>query len=130
MRNAELEIEAHMSGKTGMRLLLTHWGNKKVRSLVGDRSLPEWPGMLTIPPRRAHSFPMFGDRYRAFLLIACFAATFVAVLAAMTAPASAHAGGPHAIVEAASQGAAGFRTRSLWSLLRRHATGSRSSPTT
>jgi hypothetical protein len=106
MRNSEPEIDADMPGKTGMRLLLAHWGNKKVRSVVGDRSLPEWPGMLTSAPRRAHAFPMFGCKYRAFVLIACFAVTFVAVLAAMTAPASAHVGGPHAIVESASQVAA------------------------
>lgn len=95
-----------MPGKTGMRLLLAHRGSKKVRSRVGDRSLPECPGMLTSAPRRAHAFRMVGDKYRALVLIACFAATFVAVLAAMTTPASAHAGGPHANIQSVSQGAA------------------------
>ena len=62
--------------------------------------------MLTSAPRRAHSFSMLGGNYRALFLIACFAVTVVASLAAMTGPASAHTDGPHAVVQSASQDAA------------------------
>lgn len=101
MQYSERGIEAEMPGKTGKKFLLSR-DSIKGRGMINDRPPEESREMLTTAPRRAHSFTMVGGKYRAFVLIACFAVTFVAVLAAMTAPASAHAGGPHADVQSAS----------------------------